>query len=117
MEAKTKAEKSKGLNLASMFDWSWLSKVGESFLSVIPIVAVVVVVYLTGIVPAFSLPGLVLFLVSAAFIGIGLSLFQIGCDRSMSEIGQTIGETLFKGKKMWVVVLMTFLLGRARNFP
>ena len=111
MEAKTKAEKSKGLNLASMFDWSWLSKVGESFLSVIPIVAVVVVVYLTGIVPAFSLPGLVLFLVSAAFIGIGLSLFQIGCDRSMSEIGQTIGETLFKGKKMWVVVLMTFLLG------
>lgn len=111
MEAKTKAEKSKGLNLASMFDWSWLSKVGESFLSVIPIVAVVVVVYLTGIVPAFSLPGLVLFLVSAVFIGIGLSLFQIGCDRSMSEIGQTIGETLFKGKKMWVVVLMTFLLG------
>ncbi len=93
------------------FNWSWLQKVGESFLSVIPIVFLVTVIYLTGLVPALSLPAFVLFLVSSFFIGLGLTFFQIGCDRSMSKIGEVIGETLFRQKRLYVVLLMTFVLG------
>ena len=91
---QTTAAKKNRKSFLSNLDFSWLSKVGESFLSVVPILLVVTIVYLTGIVPSFHLPAFVVFLVSAFFIGLGLTLFQIGCERSMSKIGFVIGETV-----------------------
>lgn len=105
------AAKKNRKSFLSNLDFSWLSKVGESFLSVVPILLVVTIVYLTGIVPSFHLPAFVVFLVSAFFIGLGLTLFQIGCERSMSKIGFVIGDTLFKQKKLWIIMVMTFVLG------
>jgi hypothetical protein len=72
---------------------------------------VVVILYLTGVVNDFGPQELVSFLICAFVIGIGLSLFNSGAEQSVSRIGQVVGEGLFKHKKMWLVLLVTFLLG------
>ncbi|MCI1245394.1 MAG: DUF1538 domain-containing protein [Bacilli bacterium] len=89
----------------------WLRKLGESFLSVVPILIVVTVLYFTRIIKDFYLPGYVSFLVAAFFIGLGLALFTVGAEQSMSRIGQVIGETLFRKRKLWLIIVMTFLIG------
>lgn len=85
--------------------------VGENYLCVIPIVLVVTGLFFWKIDSSFTTPTFVAFLISAFFIGLGLSLFTAGADQSMSRIGTIIGETLFKKRRIWLIVLMTFLIG------
>jgi len=89
----------------------WVRKTFESFICVIPIVLTVLVLFWSGLTPSFDVQSLINFLICAFLIAIGLTLFNAGAEQSMSRIGQTIGETLFKHKKLWVVILMTFLIG------
>jgi len=86
-------------------------KLGESYLSVFPIVLVVSVLFFTKLISTFSIQSYVSFLFCAFLIGLGLALFTSGADQSMSRIGAIIGGTLFKQRKMWLIVLMTFLIG------
>lgn len=88
-----------------------LSHLGENYLSVLPIVLAVLVIYFTHVDPNFTVQTLFAFLASALVIGLGLSLFTAGADQAMTRIGTIIGETLFKKRKMWLIVLMTFLIG------
>ncbi len=85
----------------------------ESSLAVLPIVAVIVVIYLTGVLPRdeFSPQLLVTFVISAAGLIVGLALFNAGVTNSMSRIGEVVGQTLFHKKKMWLVIAMTFIIG------
>jgi hypothetical protein len=83
----------------------------ESFLCVVPIALVVVVLFFTNVIPNFGGEALTGFLLCAVLIAIGLGLFTFGIDQSMSRIGQVVGETLFKKKNIWLVVIMTFLIG------
>ncbi len=85
----------------------------ESSLAVIPIVLVIVIVYLTGALPKsdFSPQLLVTFVISAVGLIFGLTFFNIGVTKSMSRIGEVVGQTLFRHKKMWLIVLMTFIIG------
>lgn len=85
--------------------------IGENYLSVLPIVLVVSVIYFVKVDSAFSDKIYLAFLLSALIIGLGLSLFTAGADLSMSRIGTIIGETLFKKQKMWLIVVATFLIG------
>jgi hypothetical protein len=85
--------------------------IGENYLSVIPIVLVVTVLYFVHIDDQFTTPFFVAFLMCAAVIGLGLSLFTAGADLSMTRIGTIVGGTLFKQRKMWLIVLMTFIIG------
>lgn len=97
----------KGVNLF------WLKKWLESFLCVVPIFLVVLVLFFTGVVPSFNGEGLLAFAISALLISFGLTLFTVGADLSMTRIGQVVGETLFKQKRLWIILLMTFLIGVA----
>jgi hypothetical protein len=85
--------------------------VGLNYLSVLPIVLVVGTLYFVHVDSAFTLPTLIGFLLCAVLIGLGLALFTAGADQSMTRIGQIVGETLFKKRKIWLIVLMTFLIG------
>ena len=82
--------------------------IGENYLSVIPIVLVVSILYFVHLDAEFTLPVFVAFLISATAIGLGLSLFTAGADLSMTRIGTLVGETLFKKRKMWLIVLMKY---------
>ena len=82
--------------------------IGENYLSVLPIVLVVTVLYFVKIDPSFSLQVYLAFLMSAFVIGLGLSLFTAGADLSMTRIGTIVGETLFKKRKIWLIILMKY---------
>jgi hypothetical protein len=85
--------------------------IGENYLSVIPIVLVVTVLYFLHLDSKFTIQVFTTFLLSAFVIGLGLSLFTAGADLSMTRIGTIVGETLFKKRKIWLIVIMTFIIG------
>lgn len=109
--AKASAKKNK-----STFSSVFLKKLLENYLSVLPIVIVVTTLYIVsifvdGFLPKLNLMTFMAFLICAIIIGLGLSFFTLGTDESMSRIGTLIGESLFKKKRIFFVVSMTFLLG------
>ena len=85
----------------------------ESSVAVLPIVALIVILYFTGIFPKdeFTPQLLVTFVISAAIIIIGLSAFNFGTSRSMTRIGEIVGQTLFRKRKLSLVIIMTFIIG------
>ena len=95
----------------TFFRSAFLLKLRGSFASVLPIVAVISIVFFTGIVGDFNLPAYVSFLICSALIVLGLSLFNVGSEASMSAIGKIIGESLFKKRKIFFVVATTFVIG------
>ena len=50
------------------------------------------------------------FLSSILLIG-GLSLFTFGSDLSMVVIGKKIGKDLVKSKKIWFILIISFIIG------
>ena len=86
-------------------------KIRESLVWVLPIIAIVTVLCLF-LVP--MQPNLLLtFLIGALMIVVGLGLFSLGAERSMTIIGNKIGTALTKIGKLPVILLVAFALGVA----
>ena len=51
------------------------------------------------------------FLIATASIIVGMTLFNVGTEQSMTDIGQIIGGSLIKKKNLFFVLAMTFILG------
>ena len=86
-------------------------KFKESAISVLPIVVIVTLLCLL-FTPMSS--GLLLaFLVGTVMIIAGMGLFTLGAETSMTVIGNRIGATLTKSKKLWLILLVSFVLGVA----
>ena len=86
-------------------------KIRESMVSVLPIIAIVAVLclFLVPMQPTLLLT----FLVGALMIVVGLGLFSLGAERSMTIIGSKIGTALTKIGKLPVILLVAFALGVA----
>ena len=76
-----------------------------------PIVIIVAILCLavTPVSPAFLLA----FLVGTLMIIIGMGMFTIGAESAMTVIGNRIGSSLTKSKKLWLILLVSFILGLA----
>lgn len=86
-------------------------KLLEACKSVLPISGLVLFLCLF-FVPVNS--GLMLaFLIGSVMIIVGMALFTIGSDISMSQIGSHIGSKLTKSRKLWLILLLSFVLGMA----
>lgn len=84
-------------------------KLGESFVSVFPIAAIVLVLSLT-LIPIE--PGhMVLFLMGATFLVIGMSLFTMGAEMSMQPLGTQIGTSIASSGKVWLLAFISFVIG------
>ena len=82
---------------------------GESMKSVLPIFAIVLALSIS-LVPMN--PGiLVMFLFGTIMLIVGMSLFTIGSEISMQPIGEGIGSQLSRSKKVFLPVLICFVLG------
>ncbi len=95
---------------------AYVSNFLQGLLSVLPIAICVSVFYLMGIIGttdygSFDLNALLFFLGVSLIAVIGLGLFQIGVDKSMSRMGTLVGETITKRKSMFLLVAMAFVLG------
>ncbi len=86
-------------------------KMRESVSSVLPITLIVAVLCLF-LVPVSS--GLMLsFLIGSVMIIVGMALFTIGSDTAMTQIGNHIGAKMTKSRKLWLILLLSFILGVA----
>ena len=80
-------------------------------MSVLPIVIIVAILCL-AIAPLDSSLFLA-FLIGTVMIIVGMGLFTLGAETSMTVIGNRIGATLTKSKKLWLILLVSFILGVA----
>ena len=90
---------------------SLIEKTKESALSVAPIAGIVLLLCLCIIPTKAEL--LLAFLVGAAFIILGMGLFSLGAEHSMTPIGNRIGTALTKTQNMPLILSVSFVLGIA----
>lgn len=84
-------------------------KVKEAFSSVLPITAIVLLLCFT-IVPLPS--GVFLaFIFGSLLVVAGMGLFTLGADTAMTPIGEYVGSTVMKTKKILFIVLTCFIVG------
>ncbi len=83
----------------------------ESLVSVLPILIIVAILCLavTPIQPSLLLA----FLIGALLIIVGMGLFTQGAESSMTVIGNRIGASLTRSKKLWLILIVSFVLGLA----
>jgi len=87
-----------------------LKKLKESVVSVVPILAIVVILNLTPFVN-FTTTEISVFLISAVFLILGISLFNLGADLAMTPMGEHIGSGLTKLKSLAVLLGVCFAMG------
>ena len=84
-------------------------KLNETLKAVLPILAIVLVLCFT-IAPLE--PGILLaFLLGAVLLIVGMMFFTLGVEMSMTPIGENVGTCMTQTKKLWLMVLLSFILG------
>lgn len=88
----------------------FLSKLKESTMSVLPVTLIVLILSFTPLARLSGKEQLV-FGVCAVFLILGISLFSLGVDFSMSDMGEQVGSSLVKTKKILIILLVAFIMG------
>ena len=86
-------------------------KIRESAVSVLPILVIVVILCLCIVPMRTDL--LLTFLIGALLLTVGMGLFSLGAEQSMTLIGSRIGTALTKTKNLPLILGVSFLLGFA----
>ena len=89
----------------------FLEKLKESADSVMPIVAIVAILCLIWVPMQNDL--MLAFMIGAVFLIVGMGLFTLGADLSMTQIGSHIGARLTRSRNLWLILSVSFLLGAA----
>ena len=84
-------------------------KIHEALVSVLPVSAVVLILSLT--VTPLSLSTFLSFLFGTVFLVVGMGLFSLGADTAMMPMGEYVGTNMTRSKRIWQVVLLSFLVG------
>ena len=86
-----------------------LAKVKEALSSVLPIAIIVFILCFTIIpIPAELL---MTYVCGVFLLILGIGMFTLGADMSMTPVGEIIGSTVTRSRKLWFVLLMSFLMG------
>ena len=86
-----------------------IDKLKESLQSVLPIIATVALMCFLC-VPVSS-PLMLAFLIGAVLIVVGMALFSMGSEASLTSIGSHMSSTLTRSRKLWLIVGVSFALG------
>lgn len=84
-------------------------KIREALVSVLPI-TVIVLILSVSFVP-MEVGTVSIFLTGAVCLIIGMGFFQLGAEMAMTPFGQGIGSYLTKRKKLWLLLLCSFVMG------
>ena len=84
-------------------------KLEEAFKAVLPVVGIVLLLcFSVAPVP----PGILMeFLVGGLLLIVGMMFFTLGAELSMTPMGEQVGRSMTKSKKLWVMVVLGFILG------
>lgn len=84
-------------------------KLKEALTAVLPIIGIVLLLCFT--VAPIS-PSIVLcFLLGAVLLITGMMFFTLGAEIAMSPMGERVGTCMTRTRKLWVMILLAFLLG------
>ena len=84
-------------------------KIIESLTSILPIALIIIVLSMT-FTPLGS-GTFVLFMVGVVLLILGLGCFTLGADMSMLVIGEKIGSSMTHSRKIWLIALLSFVIG------
>ena len=81
----------------------------ESLSAVLPITGIVL--FISIFLVPMEVGTVMLFLVGALMLILGMGFFQLGAEMAMTPIGEGIGTQISKTKRVWIMVLIGFLMG------
>lgn len=88
----------------------FLLKLKEACMSVLPIILVVLILNLTPIID-LTWAEVGAFLLASILIILGITLFNMGADISMTPMGKSVGSGLTQKKKLGLLLLVSFVVG------
>lgn len=86
-----------------------VEKIREVFVSVFPITVIVLILHFT--IAPVELYQLFRFIIGAVLIFFGLSVFLLGVDLGVSQIGHLMGSVLVKSNKVLIIGIVGLILG------
>ncbi len=84
-------------------------KIIESLTSILPIALIIVALSLTF--APLDAGTFVLFTVGVFLLIVGMGCFTLGADMSMLVIGEKIGSSITHSRKIWLIALVSFVIG------
>ena len=84
-------------------------KLREALSAVLPIL--IIVLALCFSIAPISASTLLCFLIGAFLLILGMMFFTLGAEMSMTSIGEQVGSCVTRSRKVWLIVLLSFLLG------
>ena len=86
-----------------------MEKIKESLASVLPVSLIILLLSFT----VTPLPNAVFisFIFGTFFMIFGIGLFTLGVDKSMMPMGEHVGATITKSRKLWLVIFVSFFIG------
>ncbi len=84
-------------------------KIVSSAKTVLPIVCIVLIMSVS-ILPMPS-ANMLTFLVGAALLVVGMSLFDVGAEMSMQRLGAKVGSSIASTGKLWLIAFISFIIG------
>ena len=87
----------------------WIAKLKDVVISVLPISLLVILLQFTFI--QLEQPLFFRFIIGVIFIIIGLTVFLVGVDQSITPFGNQMGGVIIKKNKLWIVAIAGILLG------
>ncbi len=84
-------------------------KLSESAKSVLPISAIVLLLCLS--VSPIEISAFTSFIFGSAILIAGIALFTLGAETSMTPMGEYVGVQMTRSRKIWLVIILSFLVG------
>lgn len=85
------------------------SKLSEALSAVVPVIVIVLILSFT--IAPVSPSILLSFLMGALLVMVGMMFFTLGAEMSMTPMGEKVGAKMTQTKKVWFIILLSFLLG------
>ena len=86
-------------------------KINESISSVLPIAVIVALMCLSFVPVTTDL--MLAFLLGTIMLIVGMGLFTLGAEASMTQIGNHTGAKMTKSRRLWLILVLSFMLGIA----
>lgn len=86
-----------------------LEKLKESLASVLPVVGIVFILCFTIVPVPNSI--LMAFVIGTLMLIIGMGMFTLGTDLAMTPIGEHVGSATVRTRKLWLIILVSFIIG------
>lgn len=84
-------------------------RINEALSSVLPITIIIFLLSISFV--PIPIGTTIMFLVGAFMLIVGMGFFSLGADVAMLPMGEAVGAELFKMRKLWLVVIVTFIIG------